>query len=41
LIDENGVIRVVHYARDLTDELSTDLITQFAKEDLKNRVVGV
>ncbi|MEP3389929.1 MAG: peroxiredoxin-like family protein [Reichenbachiella sp.] len=32
LIDENGVIRVVHYARDLTDELSTDLITQFAEE---------
>lgn len=35
LIDEQGVINVVHYARDLTDELSTDIITRFAEEGVK------
>ena len=38
LIDEEGVIRIVHYARDLTDELSTKLITQFAEEGLSKKV---
>ncbi|WP_422359919.1 redoxin domain-containing protein [Reichenbachiella sp.] len=41
LIDEEGVIRVVHYARDLTDELSTDLITQFAEEGVRKAAAGV
>ena len=30
LIDENGIVKKVHYARRLNDELSLDLISKFA-----------
>lgn len=31
LVDEKGVVRKVHYARSLTDELSVDIIRAFAE----------